>query len=185
MTIQLVEHNPEWDRDYCSIVAALDQRFGSIILRYDHVGSTAVAGLAAKPKIHIDATLRRAADLAVAVGLARQDGYHDLGFLHSGEDYQLTFPANQTGARTPGFGPFRLGHRLCLCLPGSRQARDRLRFRDRLKADPELCTAYLDLKTNLARQFGPGGDWSGYNEGKSAFIRAALSTPSETPSDPT
>jgi len=174
MAIHLVEHDRAWAEDFSDIVRALHARLGTLVSQYEHVGSTSVAGLATKPKIHVDATLRSAADLAAAVRVIAREGYDDLGFLHSAEDYQLTFAANKTGAYTKSFGPFRVAHRLCLCMPGSSSARDRLRFRDRLKGDTALRVKYQRLKADLAQRFGPIGDWDGYNYGKSAFIQAAL-----------
>ncbi|GGB47552.1 hypothetical protein GCM10011316_19630 [Roseibium aquae] len=174
MAIHLVEHDQAWANDFSAIAAALNGRLGARVLRYDHVGSTAVAGLAAKPKIHVDATLRSASDLAEAVCLIVREGYDDLGFLYSTDECQLTFAANRIGAHTARFGPFRVGHRLCLCFPGSPGARNRLRFRDQLRARKDLRAAYETLKRQSAQLHSANGDWTGYSRSKTAFIETVL-----------
>lgn len=125
-----------------------------------HVGSTAVPGLDAKPIIDI---LVGVHDLETTRGCFQPLG--DLGYLYAPylADEMHWFCKPDPGRRT---------HHLHLVPFGSRRYRDELAFRDRLRADPRLAADYTALKRRLAERHRD--DREAYTEGKSRFIRQAL-----------
>jgi GrpB-like predicted nucleotidyltransferase (UPF0157 family) len=64
-------------------------------------------------------------------------------------------------------------HHLSLAEPEGPYWRDQLAFRNALRADPDLCRRYAELKRQLAAEHGRG---IAYTRGKTAFIRRALET---------
>ena len=130
-------------------------------MRVEHIGSTAVSGLASKPVI----------DVAV--------GAHDDASLESARvhlvDAGFEFRADQgeAGGLVFAEGPEtdRSAY-LHLVVVGSVQWRRYLAFRDLLQHDPKLHASYVDLKQRLARAHPD--DRQAYTRGKDEFIRRAL-----------
>lgn len=61
-SVTVVAYDPAWPEIYSTLVASIKKDLGSNLLQIDHIGSTAVPGLAAKPVIDIDLTVADAAD---------------------------------------------------------------------------------------------------------------------------
>jgi GrpB-like predicted nucleotidyltransferase (UPF0157 family) len=154
--IRVLDYDPAWPRLFEALRTEIEQRLGDIAADIHHVGSTSVPGLAAKPKIDIDALV--AADrLPQAVARMRAvEGYTFHGDPHA--DGMWTF--------TQGRGGF--GMRLYLCAPDNPVHERRILFRDHLRAHPGRACAYAALKRRLAEL--AGGDWDVYTGGKSAFV---------------
>lgn len=56
--VAVVPYDPEWPRQYAALAASIRDALGDSVLALDHVGSTSVPGLAAKPSIDIDLTVQ-------------------------------------------------------------------------------------------------------------------------------
>lgn len=159
--VRLVPHDPEWSAAYAREAARLRRGLGDHALAVEHIGSTAVPGLAAKPILDI-----MVATPALGQSLVRESLLAGLGYEPRPRDTilgRLLFVAPA--------GDFRLVN-LSLTQPGSAFWRNHLAFRDRLRADPDLAAAYTRLKAELAAQFP--GDRLAYTDAKGAFIAAAL-----------
>jgi GrpB-like predicted nucleotidyltransferase (UPF0157 family) len=124
------------------------------------VGSTAVAGLAAKPVIDLDIVISCRDELCKAVMALGRLGYEHQGNL--GIEDRDAF-------RTP---PDGLAHNLYVCPRESLALRDHIRLRDHLRTHPPDVAAYSALKKQLAEKFPH--DMESYVEGKSAFILSIL-----------
>lgn len=152
---------PELFRAEADRVAAAVARTGLAPLALEHVGSTAVAGLAAKPILDLITGYLPGADLQPYLKLCVSLGYEPRGPQGVAERELLVFgPAI---ART---------HHLNLVELGGRFWREHLVFRDRLRADPALASAYAALKRKLARRHA--GDRGAYTAGKAAFVAGVL-----------
>jgi GrpB-like predicted nucleotidyltransferase (UPF0157 family) len=164
--VEIVEYDPAWPARYGAERARLTPLLAGAEIH--HFGSTAVPGLAAKPVIDMIALVR---DLdAPIVALVASAGYQ--------------FPAAFNATLT---------HRRFLCYPtASRRTHHlhlvdkheelerRLRFRDRLRADPALANEYVVLKRMLAERYR--NDREAYTEAKGVFVkRAEQSAPSPQP----
>lgn len=126
----------------------------------EHVGSTAVPGLMAKPVIDIMAPVRSLADSRHAIAAAAQHGY-----LHHPyrADVMHWFCKPSPTVRT---------HHLHLVPHDSALWRERLAFRDALRHSASLRADYARLKRDLARRFP--FDRDAYTEAKTPFIRHVL-----------
>ena len=134
------------------------------LLAVEHIGSTAVPGLAAKPIIDMMAALR-----SVEVEDRIVDRLCGSGYITSTE-FNRSLGDRRWLMRHAG------GHRthhLHLVLSDSRHWAECIRFRDALRQDSGLATRYVDLKQRLASQFG--SDRDGYGNAKAAFIASVLS----------
>jgi GrpB-like predicted nucleotidyltransferase (UPF0157 family) len=158
--VVIVDYDPRWPATFASLADRLAAALGSLAVGIEHVGSTAVPGLAAKPIIDLDVVIASRADLPAVIDRLRL-----LGYDHEGD---LGVPGRDAFASPPG-GP---SHHLYVCPAGSPALARHLALRDRLRADPEAAGAYGDLKRSLAARFGH--DRAAYTDAKSAFIEALL-----------
>ena len=158
--IELVAYDPAWPAAFARLRGLIENRIGDLLLEVHHVGSTSVPGLAAKPKIDIDAVVRSEDALAAAV-----DRMKRLDYAYHGDPH-----GNGMWSFTRSHGPY--GERLYLCAPGNAVHADRLRFRDCLRAHPASAAAYETLKRRLAAE--AAGDWDRYTGGKAPFIAEML-----------
>jgi GrpB-like predicted nucleotidyltransferase (UPF0157 family) len=132
-------------------------------LALEHVGSTAVPGLAAKPILDLMAGLPPDTDWKPYVSTLLAAGYEARG--PQGIAERELFVLGPEESRT---------HHLHVVEKGSRFWIDHLEFRDRLRGDPELAGSYAKLKYDLAARHI--GDREAYTSGKAAFIAAVLSS---------
>jgi GrpB-like predicted nucleotidyltransferase (UPF0157 family) len=159
--VHLVPHDPRWDVLFDLAAAELSSYLDLPRAAIEHIGSTAVPDLAAKPVL----------DILVAVPslLLPRSLFVDLermGYQHRATDTvpeRLFFAKGEENCRT---------HNLSVCETDSAFWRDRIRFRDLLRADPELRTRYATLKRELATRFPY--DRFTYTEAKGEFIAGAL-----------
>lgn len=161
--IIIVDYRPEWAHEFTAIAHPLQEALGDLALRIDHIGSTAVPGLAAKDVIDAQITVRHLTpDLEAAF---QQAGYERLPYLTS--DHR---PPTATGPDedwekqmykpAPGMRPTNVHVRRA----GSANGRYALLFRDYLRAHPLAAMAYAQTKSALA-QHGPT-DWDLYYDVK-------------------
>jgi GrpB-like predicted nucleotidyltransferase (UPF0157 family) len=128
----------------------------------EHIGSTSVPGLAAKPVIDMLAPVRSLTGAQEAVAPLTEDGW--LFWPDDPcRDYRLWFLRPRPEART---------HHLQLIEHDDPHARALIAFRDALRAEPGLRTEYADLKNRLARQYRQNRN--SYTNAKSEFVARVL-----------
>lgn len=130
----------------------------------EHVGSTAVPGLAAKPVIDIMAAVETLEASRAAIARLEAFGYCYAPYK---AEVMHWFCKPSPALRT---------HHLHLVPLHSALWVERLRFRDALRADTELARAYAELKLELAARFGH--DREAYTQAKAPFIQAVLAAAS-------
>ncbi|RNL86914.1 GrpB family protein [Halostreptopolyspora alba] len=165
--VRLVAADPAWAEHANRLAAELRQLLhgwlrGPVV----HVGSTAVAGLVAKPVIDLQAI---AGDPATTV-VARNDALAGASWFVVPRELDQR-PWRWFIVRTDTSGRHRLAH-LHLMRPGEPRWHQQIAFRDALRADPALAREYADLKTEAARDHPH--DRETYTEAKHAFIRGVL-----------
>jgi len=158
--ITVVDYDPHWPALFESLRSEVAGALGDLALAIEHVGSTAVSGLAAKPIIDIDVLLRSASDLSVCI-----ERLAVIGYKHRGD---LGVPEREAFAAPPG----RPAHHLYVCPPESREFRRHVAVRDYLRTHPSDASAYGELKRSLAVRYRD--ERSAYNDGKKEFIEALL-----------
>jgi GrpB-like predicted nucleotidyltransferase (UPF0157 family) len=158
--IRVVDYGPIWPDLFDAAKRELLALATDRILAVEHIGSTSVPGLAAKPKIDLDAVLA-GPDAVGAVGALVQTA----GFVSHGDHHgegRWTFTRDHDG----------YGLRLYLCAPNNSAHRDRILFRDYLRLHPQRAAEYQSLKQSLAA--AADGNWDFYTGGKSDFISQTL-----------
>jgi GrpB-like predicted nucleotidyltransferase (UPF0157 family) len=156
--VRLVPSDPGWPGAFQRLADELSARLGELAVAIEHVGSTAVPGLTAKPILDITVGLAPAADPDWAITALQALGYQFRG--DKGGDGGLLLVLEDRAAH-------RIAH-LHLVRHGDMLWRRYLALRDRLRADPVARAAYAQLKRGLAVQFA--GDRRAYTVAKAAFI---------------
>jgi GrpB-like predicted nucleotidyltransferase (UPF0157 family) len=162
-TALVVPYDPEWPRFFEAEASVLERVLKPWLDRgIHHVGSTAVPGLAAKPIIDIVAGVRdlEAARAAFAPLRALGYRYHE----HRPEAHAFSKPESATDW-------WEQTHHLHLTEPGSDLWRERLAFRDTLRADPALAAEYQEWKLSHALTRAQPNAYTG---GKRAFVARVL-----------
>jgi GrpB-like predicted nucleotidyltransferase (UPF0157 family) len=165
LTIQ--DYDPSWPQRFERLRAGIAAALGEMVSVIEHVGSTAVPGLAAKPIIDIDAVLRSATDLPQVIAKLAS-----LGYEHRGN---LGIPGREAFRTPPSSRP----HHLYVCPPDSQEYRRHLLFRDHLRRHLEDANAYAGLKRKLAGTCGD--DREAYTLGKSGFVSEILRRAGDVP----
>jgi GrpB-like predicted nucleotidyltransferase (UPF0157 family) len=165
VNVVVVEAQASWAEDFGVLRARLWPVVRSGAIAIEHVGSTAVPGLAAKPTIDIDVVVADGAGLEHCIARLATAGYE-----HQGE---LGIPGRHAFKRLPvADGPPLPRHNLYVCLDGALSLRNHLTLRDWLRAHPEDVHVYAQLKRELAARFPY--DIGSYVEGKTALITSIL-----------
>ena len=154
--VELCAYDQKWPSDFTAAEVLLRTRLAKYIVSIDHIGSTSVPDLAAKPVIDIDITVSSLADIPDASAKLIKVGFEPRGNRY--DDDMWAFLWKQ---RTPQI-------RAYLCPPSNRTHERRILFRDYLRQHDEAAAAYAALKRRLADQFPYDGDR--YTSEKSAFI---------------
>jgi GrpB-like predicted nucleotidyltransferase (UPF0157 family) len=156
VAITIADPDPEWPRRFESERVRVQRALGDVARRIEHIGSTAVPGLAAKPIVDVLVTVAEPDDEA-AYGPA------------------LTAAGYVLRVREPRHRMFRTPQRdvhVHVWADDSPEAGRYLAFRDRLRASPEDRAAYEQLKRDLALR--DWDDMNHYAEAKGELIAAVL-----------
>jgi GrpB-like predicted nucleotidyltransferase (UPF0157 family) len=158
--VDVVPYDPTWPAAFESIRVELTKGLGRVpVVAIEHVGSTSVPGLAAKPVIDVDVVVS-GDNLQEAVEALEAIGYRRLGDLGVPDRHAMAPPAH---------GPRR---NVYVTVAGSLALRNHLGVREVLRADPELRDLYGDLKRAVAeREFDGIGD---YVAAKSGVLQVIL-----------
>lgn len=172
--ITLVNYRKEWPKAFASEAALIRRAMGKAALRIEHVGSTAVPGLAAKPIIDIQVSVRHLQPLAPHSNALANIGYTHV-WLPPPADTSIE-PANDVYPFFQKPSTWPSTYHVHLCIEGSRQERDHIVFRDYLRDHPGTVAAYVELKKRLADEHV--GDTlesrERYSLGKSEFVAATI-----------
>ncbi|TAU57450.1 GrpB family protein [Rhizobium ruizarguesonis] len=158
--VEILPYDPSWPRHFSTISSELRQLLGNTVVAIDHIGSTSVPGLSAKPLIDIDVTVNGLADIPAASATMIEAGYDPRGNRY-GDDVWAFLQSGSTPKQ-----------RVYLCPPDNETHRRRLVFRDYLRNHDDMTAAYARLKERLAKQFPYDGDR--YTAEKSGFINDVI-----------
>lgn len=158
--ITVGEYNADWPAYYEAEKDSIISSVGAdTIVKINHIGSTAVLGLAAKPTIDILLEIAEGTDLD-----ALREKLEDSGYIFSAQpDKPAPHMMFMKGYTPQGFAD-RVFH-LHIRYPGDW---DELRFRDYLISHPDKAKRYGELKLRLMEEFRHDRD--GYTKAKSGFI---------------
>lgn len=164
--VEIEPYDPEWPRTFELIRDHIWPAVQIAAMSLEHVGSTAVPGLSAKPVIDACIVVASKRDIPHVVKRLAS-----IGYVHRGD---LGVPDRESFRHPAGLPR----HHLYASPRGSLSLRNHLGLRDYLRTQPEAVRAYADLKMRLVSQFAD--DMDAYVAGKTDFIvdilrRAGLS----------
>jgi len=168
--VELVEYNPKWPQFFSELSRVISTAMGDLALRIEHVGSTSVPGLAAKPIIDLDAVIASRQLLPEAIH--RLAG---LEYVHKGDQGirgREAFARQDEDTPKDGTGRKWPVHHLYVCAQDNAELARHVAFRDYLRSNPAAALAYAKLKRQLAQQFPY--DVDAYCEAKTDFVNGIL-----------
>ncbi len=140
--VELVEYDPSWPRRFEVVRAELAGSLGERAIAIEHIGSTAVPGLVAKPIV----------DVLVAVPRVEPEDSYAPAIVALGYELRVREPGHRM------FRPAAGDVHIHVWAAGTQEAADYLLLRDRLRASPADREAYAARKRELA-----GRDWPDLN----------------------
>ncbi len=158
--IIIANYDPAWPETFRTLSLRLSEALDPLARRIEHVGSTSVTGLAAKPIIDIDIVIPHEADLALAT-----DRLAAIGYVYEGQKGIEGRHAFKPPNDLPKHHPY-------VCAEDNAELARHLAFRDHLRRSPDDVRAYADLKRALATRYG--ADRDGYTDAKAEFVEAIL-----------
>jgi GrpB-like predicted nucleotidyltransferase (UPF0157 family) len=166
--IQVVSYDASWPRRFEEEAAAIGATFGPLARRIEHVGSTAVPGLDAKPVIDIQVSVPSLASLERFVPLMTS-----LGYVHLADpdpEFERRYPFFHKPAQWPH------SHHVHLCEAESDMEWRHVAFRDYLRTHADAHIEYVALKRELAARHGGSTheERQGYADAKTEFIERIL-----------
>lgn len=160
MAIDIARYDPAWPEQFRAQASKLTELLKPwLITRLEHIGSTSVPGLAVKPILDMMAGIRDLDSATEAIPVLISHGY-----TH-GQHRPATLWLHKARSESE---PEQALH---LTEPGSSLWRERLAFRDALRADPLVARQYQELKERLAAE---SGDIATYTAGKREFVVQVL-----------
>jgi len=165
-TIVVVDYDPDWPAAFERVRSRVWPVVSDIALAVEHVGSTSVPALAAKPVIDISVVVRGKADVPVAI-----ERLATLGYVHRGN---LGIEGREAFKNpAPSLDPLP-AHNLYLCPRDSPALLNHLAVRDYLRTHPDAAAEYGDLKKRLAELYP--NDIDSYIDGKTDMLLRILRT---------
>jgi len=165
--IEVIDYDPHWIADFQRESAMLARIFNHRVVDIQHIGSTSVPNLAAKPIIDILIVLDHTDDIDSFNRFMEALGYRVRGecldAIVPGTPGRFYFTRETNGVRS---------HHVHICAKGHADILDKLAFRDYLRAHETVARGYADLKRRLAIEHR--FDNIGYMRGKDAFVKSVL-----------
>lgn len=143
-------HDPNWSVEFDALRCVYVETLGNLILGIEHIGSTSVPDLLAKPILDIDLIIR---DYSVFDEIVFHLGC--LGYMHVGnqgiyqrEAFKPTGPLAPNAFRESGW----MNHHLYVCPASGRELQRHISFRDALRERADLRREYETIKMNIANR---------------------------------
>lgn len=156
--VQLEAHRDSWETDYQREASRLVAALGDRVLAIEHIGSTAIPGLEAKPVIDIAVRVAVDTDPSALGPLLAATGYTQ---HRSGPKNHGVYTRERDGART---------HILHAFASDQWDECNQRLFRDKLLSDPTAVARYREVKTRAARS----SDGRAYTAAKSQVVQQLL-----------
>ncbi len=156
----LEKHNDRWAEMFQAEAKELRKIFGDLALSIEHVGSTSIPGIMAKPLVDIQVGLRQLSD------------FEKVRAKFEKEPYSVKpdpSPDEQLVRKGPEESRFFLIH---ICAVDSDRFKNTLLFRDYMRTHPDKAREYEELKKTLAAKYPDNRPM--YTASKNDFIQAVL-----------
>mgnify|MGYP001583376638 CR=1 FL=1 len=166
-TVKLVPHNPKWSELFDDEKQLLKNTFGDIIIAIEHIGSTAISGIPAKPIIDMNIGVE-----SLEVARSMKEKFEKLGYEHrpfvpgKTKDelkWQELYVKGPEAKRT---------HHVHVTVLGNNYWENDMLFRDFLRRNPGRAKLYAELKEKLAEKHA--NDRGSYTKSKENFINETI-----------
>ena len=141
--VVVVPYDEAWKNAFEEIKTEIEAEIGALIIGIEHVGSTSVAGMSAKPCIDIDVVIEDYSAFAAVV-----DGLKAIGYIHEG-DLGIK---DREAFKYSGKEHLQM-HHLYVCPKYSKELHRHITFRDFLRSNPEAVKKYSLVKEKAAELF--------------------------------
>ena len=141
--VVVLPYDETWKKDFLKIEAELKDALQGLALRIEHVGSTSVEGLSAKPIIDIDIVIK---DYSVFEGVVL--ALDKIGYRHEGNLGIVGREAFKYDGKE-----HLQKHHLYVCTEDSEELKRHIAFRDYLRSHPEAVKEYGQVKEEGARRY--------------------------------
>jgi GrpB-like predicted nucleotidyltransferase (UPF0157 family) len=156
--VVVVNYDKRWKQWFEGLRERIGSALGDVALRIEHVGSTSIEGLSAKPIIDIDVVIKDRSMLDKVI-----EALEKIGYRHEGDQ------------GIPGREAFKyedkehlMKHHLYVCAEDANELKRHMAFRDYLRNHPEAVKEYSRVKTEGAKLYPE--DIDSYIEYKAPFI---------------
>ena len=156
--VTVLPYDEGWRSDFEKIKNELENAIGDMVIAIEHVGSTSVQGMSAKPCIDIDVVIKDYSVFDIIVSKLA-----DIGYIHEGD---LGIKDREAFKYTDK--PHLQSHHLYVCPQYSAELHRHITFRDYLRTHPEAVNEYSKVKEKAAQLFPD--DIDSYIEFKSPCI---------------
>ncbi len=156
--VVVLPYDEAWKNDFLAVRNELAEALGGLAIRIEHVGSTSVEGLSAKPIIDIDVVIEDEGVLGAVVEALGAIGYRHEGNLGIEGREAFKYDGKEHLRR----------HHLYVCPQDSPELRRHLAFRDYLRSHPEAVREYSRIKEEAAELYP--NDIDAYIRHKSPLI---------------
>lgn len=156
--IIVLPYDTSWESAFEAIKAEIERVLGNLTIGIEHVGSTSVEGMSAKPCIDLDVIIRD-----YSVFNDARDKLATIGYIHEGD---LGIKGREAFKYVDK--PHLMQHHLYVCPRDSEELHRHIAFRDFLRNSPESVVKYSKIKETAARLFP--NDIDKYIEYKSPCI---------------
>ena len=141
--VEVVPYDEAWKSAFEEIKNEIEAVIGDIIIGIEHIGSTSVRGLSAKPCIDIDVIIK---DYSVFFDVVRK--LEKIGYIHEGD-----LGIKDREAFKYSDKPHLMAHHLYVCPQYSEELHRHITFRDFLRSHPEAAKTYSSVKETAAQLF--------------------------------
>lgn len=141
--VKIEKYNPKWKDQFIALKKMIIENIGDLILKVEHVGSTSVEGLAAKPIIDLDIVIEDNSKLPAVI-----KGLKKLGYIHQGN---LGIEGREAFKKVSE-DRFQ-NHHLYVCPQDGRGYLEHIALRDYLRNNKKARIEYGKLKRKLADKF--------------------------------
>jgi GrpB-like predicted nucleotidyltransferase (UPF0157 family) len=167
--IEIVTYNEKWGKSFILLEDFLKKTLDDLIICVEHVGSTSVKGLGAKPILDIDVVIEDYCVFpAIIEGLEKIGYYHQENWSFEGRE---AFGRKDTLVPWDEINTNWIEHHLYVCNKDSKELARHLAFRNYLRNNLVAVTEYEQLKRDLAKN---AIDRATYTEGKTKFVSKIL-----------
>jgi GrpB-like predicted nucleotidyltransferase (UPF0157 family) len=167
--VVILDYDPEWPKLFEKEKALILNAIGKKVVAMEHVGSTAVPGLGAKPVIDIAVAVNTLSDAEDCIEPLSRIGYEYR------PEIEASIPDRRYFRKGPNI-PNKHFH-LHMSELSSNVWKNHLLFRDYLRENPEVAQQYCRLKKELAAKYG--SDRVAYTDAKTSFIESVIARAKE------